>query len=46
LLQLSKETQPWIIAVYLIDLNDLKTGVILFRMTQEAGVLQSLKFQT
>jgi hypothetical protein len=34
------------LAVYLNGLNDLKTGVRIFRMTQEAGVLQPLEMQT
>jgi hypothetical protein len=33
-------------SVYLNGLNDLKTGVRIFRMIQEAGVLHPLEMQT
>jgi hypothetical protein len=35
-----------VVAVYLNCLNDLKTGVRIFRLIQEAGVLQPLEMQT
>jgi hypothetical protein len=38
--------KPEVIAMYLNGLNDLKTGVRIFRMIQGAGVLQSLEMQT
>jgi hypothetical protein len=31
---------------YLNGLNDLKTGVMIFKVIQEAGVLQPLEMQT
>jgi hypothetical protein len=38
--------KPQIVAVFLIGLNDLKTGVWIFRMIHEASILQTLKMQT
>jgi hypothetical protein len=38
--------KPYVVAVYLNGLHDLKTGVKNFRMIQEAGLLQPLEMQT
>jgi hypothetical protein len=38
--------KPQVIAVYLNDLNDLKMGMRIFSMIQEAGVLPPLETQT
>jgi hypothetical protein len=38
--------KPKVIAVHFNGLNDLKTGLRIFRMIQEAGVLQPLEMQT
>jgi hypothetical protein len=38
--------KPEVVAVYLYGLNDLKTGLSIFRMIQRADVLQPLEMQT
>jgi hypothetical protein len=38
--------KPYVVLVYVNGLNNLKAGMMIFRMVQVAGVLQPLKMQT
>jgi hypothetical protein len=46
MLQTSVVTKPQDVAVCLNGLNDLKTGVRIFKMNKGAGVLQPLEMET
>jgi hypothetical protein len=44
--KLSMVMKPEVVALYLNGLNDLKSGVWIFRMIQETGILQPLEKHT